>query len=287
MPRTLRNFNELTTIANDDWVHVNEVSDPLDQDKKITRFNLVGTAISGGGAINTGGFTLTVPATGTAVLKQGTPVAARAVRWNDSNKVEDAGIAFDQMVRKTGTPVLNNLTTWHDANTVKDGGFAVSDIGRLSIPQSYSALPTFNAGLSLGAAQTTLAYYHTGSFTPKLSFSGGDGGYTTSTSIGVSMRIGTFVSVEMDIRLSALGTASGSVRITDLPFPPTGSRAVGVSRWTALTTAFSYMTARANAGMLVLEGATGASVTTATAVTAANLSNTSTFLVSMCYICAP
>jgi hypothetical protein len=139
----------------------------------------------------------------------------------------------------------------------------------------------------LGAAQTTLAYYQSGSFTPKLSFSGGDGGYTTSTSIGVSIRIGTFVSVEMDIRLSALGTASGNVRITDMPFAPAGNRAVGTIRWAATTTAYSYMIVAANAGLIILTGATAASTTTATAVTAANLSNTTTFLVSMCYTCAP
>jgi hypothetical protein len=208
MPRTLRNFNELTTIANDDWVHVNEVSDPLDQDKKITRFNLIGTAISGGGAINTGGFTLTVPATGTAALKSGAPVAGRAVRWLDNYRVEDAG-------------------------------FASSDTGRLSVAQSFALLNTFATGISFG--QSTLNWYQVGAFTPTLAFGGSSNGltYAASGQTGRYIRIGTLVNVWVTIRLATVGSSVGNAVVSGLPF---ASLNINLHRppLTALATAMTF-----------------------------------------------
>lgn len=52
--------------ATDDIIPIWDAS--ASQQKRVTRANLVGSNIQGGGSIVTGGYTLTIPATGTAAL---------------------------------------------------------------------------------------------------------------------------------------------------------------------------------------------------------------------------
>lgn len=68
MPSTIRDLTELTTVAVDDYLLINDTSDLTNRDKRISRANLIGGALTGGGVLATGGFTLTVPATGIAAL---------------------------------------------------------------------------------------------------------------------------------------------------------------------------------------------------------------------------
>jgi hypothetical protein len=221
MPRTLRDLNELTAVADNDWVHVNDVNDVLDQDKKITRFNLIGTAISGGGAINTGGFTLTVPATGTAALKTGTPVANNVTTWSNANTVKDGGLAFDQVVRRTGSfTLLDRVAQWHDDNTIKGASFSVGDVALLATPQSFSALKTFTAGARFGTSPTTLMHYQEGTWTPALTFGGTANGltYQASGQAGRYVRIGTMCSVWASLRLATVGSSVGNAVVGGLPF---------------------------------------------------------------------
>jgi hypothetical protein len=57
---------ELTTPNANDWIGIWDLA--AGQYKKIKQSNLVGITVTGGGTIALGGFTLTVPATGTAAL---------------------------------------------------------------------------------------------------------------------------------------------------------------------------------------------------------------------------
>ena len=61
--------------------------------------SLVGS-MTGSGTVATGGFTLTVPATGTAALKGASITAGRIAYWGDANTVSDTGLI------KTGAGVL-------------------------------------------------------------------------------------------------------------------------------------------------------------------------------------
>lgn len=70
MPSTIRDLTELTVIAPDDYLLISDTSDVVNRDKRISRLNLIGGALTGGGSLITGGFNLTVPATGTAALLQ-------------------------------------------------------------------------------------------------------------------------------------------------------------------------------------------------------------------------
>lgn len=67
--------------------------------RRITKANFIGATLTGGGSIATGGFTLTLPATGTAALKTGTPVTGRAASWNTANVLQDAGFDASDIAR--------------------------------------------------------------------------------------------------------------------------------------------------------------------------------------------
>ncbi len=64
---TVDGLGELTSPAANDEIGIWDVS--AGQYLKIRRDTLVGGVITGGGTVATGGYTLTVPATGTAVLR--------------------------------------------------------------------------------------------------------------------------------------------------------------------------------------------------------------------------
>jgi hypothetical protein len=118
MTSTIRDLTELLTVASNDYLLISDTSDVTNRDKRISQVNLIGGVLSGGGTLATGGFTLTVPATGTAALK-------------------------------TGTPTASNLASWNNANTVQDGGFAVSDIARLSAAQTFAGILTLNQNITM------------------------------------------------------------------------------------------------------------------------------------------
>lgn len=63
---TIGQLTLVTSAAADDLIEIEVAASGLS--RKITKANLIGATFTGGGSIVTGGFTLTVPATGTAVL---------------------------------------------------------------------------------------------------------------------------------------------------------------------------------------------------------------------------
>jgi len=137
--------------------------------------------ISSGGTLALGGFTLTVPATGTAALKSGTPTAAR-------------------------------IASWLDANSVQDGGIAVSDLGRLSLAQTFSALKTFSAGLSFG--NETLNVYLESTWIPQLYGSVSTGAISYGTRTGKYTRIGNVIFFHAFIAVTTITGGSGDLRLS-------------------------------------------------------------------------
>jgi hypothetical protein len=89
MPSTIRDLSELTAVAPDDYLVISDTSDVTNRDKRISKANLVGATITGGGTIALGGFTFTVPATGTPSLL-GTAQPFTAL------KTFSAGLSFGQ-----------------------------------------------------------------------------------------------------------------------------------------------------------------------------------------------
>jgi hypothetical protein len=169
--------------------------------------------------------------------------------------------------------------------TIATGGFTLTIGANSAINGNVTGGGTLaTGGFTLTVPATgTAALISTGNFTPALTFTSSTTGLTQSTQTGLYIKIGTLVYVEIDIRLSAIGSASGGARITDLPFAPLSNRAVGTVRWTALNTNFVSIIGQVTSGQIGLIGATAAAVSNGTALTEANFTNTSTLLVTMMY----
>lgn len=100
---------ELLAAVGDDWLEIEEAATGLSY--RIKKANLLGAILTGGGTIVTGGHTITVPASGTAALKDGTPAAGNLAMWADADTVEDAGVAL------TDVPLLDAIQTWTAVQT--------------------------------------------------------------------------------------------------------------------------------------------------------------------------
>jgi hypothetical protein len=107
-------------IVDGDWLIYWKTSTGVQ--RRVARSSLLGMTLTGGGTIATGGFTLTVPATGTAALKTGTPVAGNVARWNDANTVQDAEFAASNVALlggRSGGQSLSGGTAANDDLTLQ------------------------------------------------------------------------------------------------------------------------------------------------------------------------
>ena len=74
-----------------------------------------------------------------------------------------------------------------------------------------------NANAS-GMTSETLSDYEEGTWTPKISYSGGETGISHSSQFGFYTKIGNRVFLQCYVRLSALGTSTGDVLLGGFPF---------------------------------------------------------------------
>lgn len=188
MPSTVRDLNELTAPAANDYFLVADTSDVVDKDKKMQL--------------------------GKVPFKNGTPIAGRLARWTDANQVEDAGIASSAVALKFATPTGGNMASWADANQVGDSGVAVANVSKLDTAQSYTALKTFSAGLKF--ANETMSAYGYGTWTPIMFGSVGGSG-TYGYQIGDYTRIGNRMFIDFSVNLSSKGSLSGNVIVSNIP----------------------------------------------------------------------
>lgn len=120
MPSTIRDLTELTVVATDDYLLISDTSDVVNRDKRISKSNLLSN-ISGNGLIATGGFTLTVPATGIASL-------LGVAQTSTALKAFSAGLTLG-----AGSDVLNNYVqgTWTPVITASGGNPIVTYTGQV------------------------------------------------------------------------------------------------------------------------------------------------------------
>jgi len=77
---------------------------------------------------------------------------------------------------------------------------------------------TFPSTQSASSDANTLDDYEEGAWTPAITFGGAAVGVTYTTQSGTYTKIGNLVTVTYDLILSAKGSSTGAVRITNLPF---------------------------------------------------------------------
>lgn len=113
---TIGQLTLVTSAAAADLIEIEVAASGLS--RKITKANLIGATLTGGGSIVTGGFTLTIPKTGTVPVGTGTD--GRVAQWSgDANTLAAATLA------KTGAGVLTLAAAGAYTLTVPATGTAV------------------------------------------------------------------------------------------------------------------------------------------------------------------
>ena len=111
---TINGLTETTTPGASDFVGIWDVG--AGQFKKVKRSNLVGATITGVGTIATGGYTLTVPATGTAALLD------RANAFTTYQTITSSTTAYALAVTSTATS-SSAAGVSSDSNALASAGF--------------------------------------------------------------------------------------------------------------------------------------------------------------------
>jgi hypothetical protein len=106
------------------------------------------------------------------------------------------------------------------AGTVQNG--STISVGAAT-PAASGAGVTFPATQSASSDANTLDDYEEGTWTPTFTFSTSSTGVTYSSQLGSYIKIGKYVWCWFDITLSAIGSASGTARVSGLPFTITNN----------------------------------------------------------------
>lgn len=147
---------------------------------------------------------------------------------------------------------------------------------------------TFPAIQLVSSDANTLDDYEEGTWTPAIQGSGGQSGQVYSTQNGRYVKIGRLVYIQGHIILSTLGTITGAVLLSGLPFT-SGSvldATCPVGVWYNLNTGYVNVSGDlgTNDTRITLLAITAAATDNLTGTMAqANLTNTSQFRFSMCY----
>lgn len=248
--KTINDLTSTDSAASGDFLPIWRASNG--DTRKITKANFIGGVLTGAGTIATGGYTLTIPKTGTAAV--GTGTAGRIAEWvTDANTLQastlaksgagvltlSAGSDYTLTVPKTGTAVVGTGTSGRvasfngDANTLAASTLVKSGAGiltldaasdyTLTVPatgtaallgtaQTFSALQTFSAGISLG--NETLTVYDDGTWSPAITGSGSNPTVAYSAQVGRYLRLGPIVYFYLAIAINTISGGSGDVRIS-------------------------------------------------------------------------
>lgn len=165
---TINDLAEVTTIASGDFVAIWRTANG--DTRKITRANLYGGLLTGGGTIATGGYTLTVPKTGTAVVGSGT--SGRVASFSDTNTVAASTLA------KSGAGVLTLSAASAYTLTVPATGTAALLDAAQTLTNKTLTTPTIS-----GTGFTNAQHAHTGAssggeLTQYVALAGRSGGQT-------------------------------------------------------------------------------------------------------------
>lgn len=195
MPSTIRDLTELTAVALDDYILISDTSDVVNRDKRISKLNFSGGSITGGGTLITGGFSLTVPASGTAALRSGAPVAGRVASWSDANAVQDGGFAASDIARLSQAVTFVSQITALNFLSALVSSLANGAVVNVTSPGSGLAIFASTSDATLGGI---IAYRN------------------SATTYCTAVTIGTGIAVTTGVLTGANGTA-GKLNISADP----------------------------------------------------------------------
>lgn len=218
---TIGQLTLTTSAAAGDFVEIEVAASGVS--RRITKANFIGATLTGAGSIATGGFTLTVPANGTAALL-GTAQTFSALKTFSSGmllpnnvylQANDAGGTARSILGLGPTDELNIFN-----NSGNDGGPIVFSNGAVGAETGrISSVGRLTIG-SLTFGQTALNHYQEGEWTPASSV------VTMGASTkGYYTRIGRLVTCHVYLQFPASADTT-DVLITGLPFAPATLNAV-------------------------------------------------------------
>ena len=143
----------------------------------------------------------------------------------------------------------------------------------------------FPATQNASAGANTFDDYEEGTFTPGITFGGGNTGMTFSTQSGTYTKIGNRVAITLRISLSAKGSSTGAALITGLPFTtpsasPTEAAAISLDSISYNGFPQAHLTNGETTIVLSEQPATGGG---STVLDETNFANTSTLRVAVTY----
>lgn len=144
----------------------------------------------------------------------------------------------------------------------------------------------FDATQSASSDANTLDDYEEGSWTPVIGGSLGTSGQTYTTQLGRYVKIGKFVCVTCNVQLSAKGTITGNVQIQGLPFSTEANIHGAMSiQFTGVATNWVGLVCQITASFngMPITGAAAAATTNSTPLVAADIGNSTQFLVTGVY----
>ena len=174
-------------IVDGDWLIYWKTSTGVQ--RRVARSSLLGATLTGAGTIATGGFTLTVPATGTAALKIGTPVANNVAQWDNANAVEDAGFAASNVALLDGSRSLTADWDIGDNRRVKADGVRARDGAGLRLEDDAGNLGVFvedGGDVGIGTATPSVKLDVAGAITASGVITGDGSGLTTLNASNIS-----------------------------------------------------------------------------------------------------
>jgi len=156
---------------------------------------------------------------GSIVLKDGgTQFGLIAKTSNDLGiyaSIADEDIVFKGTDGSTGITALT-LDMSAAGNATFNG--SITSGGNVVIPNGNGIDFSAVGGSSSGSASALLDDYEEGTFTPVITFGGGDAGQSYSVQAGFYTKIGRVVYITARLHMTARGSSSGGTKIQGLPF---------------------------------------------------------------------
>jgi len=138
-----------------------------------------------------------------------------------------------------------NTTVLGNSNTTltRIYGILDADEGQIKFPATQN--PSADAN--------TLDDYEEGTFTPNVEFSTSTSGITYTRQVGLYTKVGNIVHFSIEIETSSIGTSSGNLYISGLPFSPGGTQAAVSFFGGGFTHAGSQVLARTLTGNTIID----------------------------------
>jgi hypothetical protein len=162
---------------------------------------------------------------------------------NYINAMQVTGCNFGGCTAVLNAPATNNWLVAFDGNTWSNASSCtITGAGWYegTFYDSFAFDSTFTDNSGSSAVQWTHSNQAVRTWTPGLTFGGGNTGITYSSQIGYYQVVGRVVTVFYSVALSSKGTSTGSLKLTGLPFVPKsgiGLAGVGSTYCTGLSSA--------------------------------------------------